>query len=490
MTILFPAKRGNHCKAMKTGEDIELKVDKFADNGKCLSRFDGFVIFMEGVIPNERIRAKIHKIKKRYAEAKLISIIEASPLRVEPRCMHFGTCGGCKWQHVVYESQLEAKRQTVSDAVVNIGGFEGIDVKDPIPSPSIYGYRTKMEFSFSDRDWLPEKEFVSGKVNSMFALGLHAPYQFSSVINIKECYLQKSPSSKIVNKIRETAINNGWEPWNCIQKQGYLKHLVIRIGERTEEVMVNLVTAGYNPDRMEILKQILQRHFPEITTFVNSIVPGNSQNASGSEVEIIYGSGSIYDRVGDYSFEIKPNAFFQPNTLQAEALYNLARVYAELKPSDILYDLYSGTGTIGIFLSSFATKIVGIDASKDAIEGAYRNASSNGVNNCIFVCGDVMKTLTKEFIQEHGKPDVIIVDPPRAGLHKKLVEFIAQLKPRQFVYISCNPMTQMRDIAMLKDIYSIEEVQPVDMFPQTYHIESIIKLRLRDDLGVECLQRE
>lgn len=476
---------------MKIGEEIELTVDKFADKGKCLSRFDGFVIFMEGVIPGERIRVKIHKVKKKYADAKLTSIIEASPLRVEPRCMHFGTCGGCKWQHVAYESQLEAKRQTVSDAIVNIGGFKGIDVKNTIPSPSIYGYRSKMEFSFSDRNWLPEKEFVSGKAsNSGLALGLHAPCQFSSVMDVKECYLQKSPSSGIVNKIRETAINNGWEPWNCIQKQGYLKHLVIRIGERTGEVMVNLVTAGYNPGRMKILKQILQRHFPEITTFVNSIMPGFSQNASGAEVEVIYGAGFIYDRIGNYSFEIKPNAFFQPNTLQAEALYNLARVYAELKPSDILYDLYCGTGTIAIFLSSLAKKIIGVDVATDAIESASRNAGSNGANNCIFVCGDLMKILTKEIVKEYGTPDVIIIDPPRPGLHRKLVEDIAHLKPRKLVYISCNPMTQMRDIAMLKDIYSIEEVQPVDMFPQTYHIESIIKLRLRGDLGDKCLQSE
>lgn len=476
---------------MKIGEEIELIVDKFADKGKCLSRFDGFVIFMEGVIPGERVRVKIYKVKKKYADAKLISIIEASPLRVKPRCMHFGTCGGCKWQHVVYESQLEAKRQTVFDAIVNIGGFKGIDVKDTIPSPNIYGYRTKMEFSFSDRNWLSEKEFVSGKVsNSGLALGLHAPCQFSSVIDVKECYLQKNPSSEIVNLIRETAVSNGWEPWNCIQKQGYLKHLVIRIGERTGEVMVNLVTAGYNSNRMKILKQILQRHFPEITTFVNSIVPGNSQNASGAEVEVIYGKGYIYDRIGDYSFEIKPNAFFQPNTLQAEALYNLARVYAGLKSSDILYDLYCGTGTIAIFLSSFAKKIIGVDLAKDAIESASRNAGSNGADNCFFVCGDLMKILTKEIVKEYGKPDVIIIDPPRPGLHRKLVEDIAHLKPRQLVYISCNPMTQMRDIAMLRDVYSIEEVQPVDMFPQTYHIESIIKLSLRGDLGDECLQSE
>jgi len=464
---------------MRIDEEIELIVDKFADKGKCLSRIDGFVIFMEGVIPGEKVKVRIHKIKKKYAEARLISIIETSPFRIEPRCIHFGYCGGCKWQHVSYECQLKTKRQSVSDALINIGGFKGIDIQDTIPSPDIYYYRTKMEFSFSDRSWLPKQEILNKSNNSNFALGLHAPSQFSSVLDIKECHLQKSPSSEILNKIRQIAIENNWEPWNCVKKQGYLKHLVIRVGMQTGELMVNLITTTYDHSCIKILKKELQSNFPEITTFVNSILPGNSQNAFDAEYKIIYGSGFIYDRIENYRFEIKPNAFFQSNTLQAEFLYNLAKKYAELKPSDILYDLYCGAGTISIFLSSLAKKVVGVDMSKDAIRSAYTNIAHNNVNNCIFVCGDAMKILTKEIVNNYGEPDVIVVDPPRPGIHRRLIEDILQLRPRCLVYISCNPMTQMRDIAMLGSSYSIEAIQPIDMFPQTYHVESIAKLILR-----------
>lgn len=464
---------------IKIGEVVELTVDKFADKGKCLSRVDGFVIFMEGVIPGESIKVRIHRIKKKYSDAKLISVMQESPFRVEPPCRYFGACGGCKWQHVLYECQLNAKRQSVFDAAFNVGGFQGINVNDTIGSSRIYGYRTKMEFSFGDRIWLTDKEIASGDISKAgFAVGLHAPCQFSSVIDIKRCYLQRNPSSEILNMVRETAIKHNWSPWNSFQKKGYLKHLVIRIGERTGEIMVNLVTESYKAERMKILGLLLQKHFPEITTFVNSIVPGSSQNASDAGVEVIYGSGLIHDRIGNYLFEIKPNAFFQPNTGQAEVMYNLARVYAELKPTDIVYDFYCGTGTISIMLSAYAKKIVGIEMVRETVDNAVRNAHNNGVNNCSFVSGDLTKIFTEDFVNQHGKPDVIILDPPRSGLHTKTIEHISQLKPVRIVYISCNPMTQMRDIAMLRDIYSIEKIQPVDMFPQTYHIESIAKLRL------------
>jgi 23S rRNA (uracil1939-C5)-methyltransferase len=472
----------------RIGEEIELLVDKFADRGKCLSRYDGFIVFIEGIIPGEIVRAKIHKIKKNYAEAKLLFIVKESPFRVTPPCRYFGFCGGCKWQHVLYERQLEAKRQSVLDAAHSIGGFHNSTVNNTIGSSAVYGYRTKMEFSFSDRTWLPYKEAQSHDLpKNTLAAGLHAPFQFSSVIDIKECHLQRSPSSEILNMIRETAITHDWKPWNCFKKIGYLKHLVVRIGERTGEIMVNLVTESYVPERMQALGDLLQQNFPEITTFVNTIVPGSSQNVSGAEVEVLYGQGAIYERIGNYFFEIKPNAFFQPNTSQAEVIYNLSRVYAELKPTDIVYDLYCGTGTISILLSPFARKVVGIEISREAVDNAFSNAKANNAGNCSFICGDLMKVFTEEFVSQHGKPDVIILDPPRPGLHKRTVEHIAQLKASRLVYVSCNPATQMRDIAMLKDFYNINEVQPVDMFPQTYHIESVVKMKLKEDI---CSQRE
>jgi len=466
---------------LQIGEEIELTVDKFADKGMCISRHGGFVIFIEGVIPGEHVKVKIRKIKKNYAEARVLSVIQRSPSRVKAPCRHFGTCGGCKWQHVLYECQLDAKRQSVCDAIRNTVEIQDLNVKDTIGSAFIYGYRTKMEFSFSNRIWVPDEEISSGESrNTGFALGLHAPSQFSSVIDIKKCHLQREPSSEILNTIREIAVEHGWSPWNCFQKKGYLKHLVIRIGEKTGEIMINLITESYKAERVKILKHFLQERFPEITTFVNSIVPGSSQNSSDSDVIVIFGPGIIHDRIGGYIFEIKPNAFFQPNTAQAEILYNLAIEYAGLKSSDIVYDLYCGTGTISIFLSSFVKKVVGIELSRDAVENAARNARINNIENCAFVSGDLMKIFTNAFVELYGKPDIIIVDPPRPGLHPKVVELIAQLKPRRLVYISCNPMSQMRDIAMLRNVYSIEEVQPVDMFPQTYHIESIIKLSLID----------
>lgn len=468
---------------LRIGEELELNIDKFADMGKCISRFNGYVIFVEGVIPGEIVRVRLQRIKKNYAEAKLLFVIKKSPFRVIPRCRYFGFCGGCKWQHVHYDCQLEAKRQSVFEAAQSIGGLQGLPVNKTIGSPVIYDYRTKMEFSFSDRIWLPEREATSANsVKYSFAAGLHAPFQFSSVVDIKECHLQRSPSYKILNIFRETAIAHDWAPWNCVKKSGYLKHLIIRIAERTGEIMVNLVTENYIPGRLKILSSILKANFPEITTFVNSIVPGSSQDASRAEVKVIYGSGVIYERIGSYLFEIKPNAFFQSNTSQAEVIYNLAKLYAELKPDDIVYDLYSGIGTIPIMLSPFTKKIIGIEISREAVDNAIRNAKANNINNCVFICGDLTKIFTEEFVYQHGKPDVIILDPPRPGLHKKTIEHIRRLRLSRLVYISCNPATQMRDISMLKDLYNILEVQPVDMFPQTQHVESVVKMKLREDI--------
>lgn len=473
---------------LKVGEELNLLIDKFADRGKCLTRLNGFVIFTEGVIPGEIVKVRIHRLKKNYADAKLLSIVQPSPYRVKPPCSYFGFCGGCKWQHVLYEHQLDAKRQSIIEAAFSIAGLHGLTVHNTVASPLIYGYRTKMEFSFSDRIWLPEKDFASLNLQQKsLAAGLHAPFQFSSVIDIRQCYLQQSPSSEILNLIRDAAISYGWSPWNCFKKTGYLKHLIIRIAQRRGEIMVNLVTESYIPERLQILRDLLLRSFPEITTFVNSVVPGSSQNISGADVKIIHGSGAIYEPIGNYLFEIKANSFFQPNTTQAEVIYNLARAYAELKTDDIVYDLYCGTGTISIMLSAFAKKIIGIELSHEAVDNAIRNAKTNRVNNCNFICGDLMKIFTEDFVYQHGKPDVIILDPPRPGVHRKTIELIKRLKPNRLVYISCNPATQMRDIAMLKDLYNIVEIQPVDMFPQTYHIESVVKMKLKDNI---CLQKE
>jgi len=463
---------------VKLGDEIELRVEKFADQGKCLSRLAGFVVFVEGTVPGERVRVLIRKKKKNYAEAKLLSVLEKSPVRVEPPCLYFGTCNGCKWQHVAYEYQLEAKRQSVQDALTHLGGFK-VTANPAIASPNVYGYRNKMEFSFSAHRWLTEKEIESGEaLDTTFALGFHARGQFSSVINIKECLLQRSPSSEILNAVREIARQKGWTAWDTRKKTGFLRHLVIRIAEQTAEIMVNLVTNSYSPERMALLAKVFQTRFPEVTTLVNTINTGVAQVATGEELRIIYGPGVIHDAIGNYRFAITPNTFFQPNTKQAERLYEIARDFAELKPGDLLYDLYCGAGTISIFVSSSVRKAVGVELAEEAVENAYANARANGVTNCTFVCGDVMRMFTPEFVNQYGRPDVMIVDPPRAGMHRKVVEHIAHLKPSRLVYVSCNPMTQMQDVALLRDLYTIEAVQPVDLFPQTHHIETVLKLTI------------
>lgn len=463
---------------VKIGQELELKVDKFAELGKSICLLDNFVIFVEGAIPGELVKVRIQKIKKKYAEGKVLSVLEKSPLRIEPRCIHFGVCGGCKWQHLPYEMQLQIKRQTVADAVSHIGGFKDVPIANTIPSPKIFNYRHKMEFSFSDRAWVfNEATFVGQSLDVPLALGLHAPSQFSSVVDIKECHLQRTPCSKIVNSIREICLQNGWKPWNFKQNKGYLKHLVIKTAENTTDTMVNLVTESYNSERLKIFSRLIQEQFPDVTTFVNSVLPENSQDLSKANVEVLYGKGIIHERIANYLFEIKPNAFFQPNVLQAESLYKLALEYAQPVGDEVVYDLYCGVGTFSLFFSPHVKKVIGIDVDKEAIESAYNNARSNNISNCEFYGGDVVRLLTQEFIEQHGKPDIIIVDPPRAGLHKKLVHFIKRLKPSVFVYVSCNPMTQMRDLALLKDCYRIEIVQPLDMFPQTYHVESIVKLK-------------
>jgi 23S rRNA (uracil1939-C5)-methyltransferase len=453
-------------------------LEKFADRGRSLARLNGLVIFVEGAVPGDRVRARIVKAKKSFADAQVLEILAPSDLRTAPRCFYFGTCGGCKWQHVEYTAQLEAKRQSVEDALVHHGGFREVRALQAIGSEKIYFYRNKMEFSFSAARWLTSEEIASGETyDTGFALGLHVPGNFEKVLDTKECHLQSELSVRMVNSFRDLAKSEGWMPYHIRKHEGFLRHLVIRTAAHTDEVMINLVTSSHEPERMEAVASIFQREFPQVTTFINTINSSLAQTAFGEEMHTVYGPGLIHDRIGPYTFEIAPNAFFQTNTRQAERLYEVTRTYAELKPDDLLYDLYCGAGTISIFVARDVKQVVGVELVEEAVVNARRNAEANGVTNCTFVSGDLMRLFTPEFVQQHGPPDVLIADPPRGGMHPKVVEQIARLRPERFIYVSCNPQTQARDLAMLKDLYTIEAVQPVDLFPHTYHIESVVKLR-------------
>lgn len=462
----------------KKGAVLDLAIEKFADRGKSLARHDGYVVFVAGAVPGDRVRARLVKRRKTFGEARLMEVLEASPLRTEPRCEYFWDCGGCKWQHVAYDAQLEAKRQSVEDALRHLGGFREVAVPAPLGAERTYFYRNKMEFSFAAHRWLTDWEIASGDdFDRDFALGLHVPGRFDKVLDLKACYLQSEWSVRLVNATRAFAKAQGWAPWDVHAHTGYLRHLVIRTPEHVPEKMVNLVTNGRDDERMAAYAAFLRAEFPEVTTLTNTINTGVAQTAFGEEIVTVFGPGVVHDRIGGHTFEIAPNAFFQTNTRQAERLYEVARDFAEFKPDDLVYDLYCGAGTISLFVAPHVREVVGVELVEEAVANARANAEKNGVGNCTFVAGDMLRLFTPAFVEAHGRPDVLIVDPPRAGLHPKVVEQIARLRPERFVYVSCNPQTQARDLALLGGGYRIEAVQPVDLFPHTHHIENVIGLR-------------
>ena len=465
---------------MKKGSIVTLDIEKFADKGKSLTRMDGYVVFVAGAVPGDRVKARVFRKRKKFAEAAIVELIEASPLRTDPVCRYFGTCGGCKWQHVKYDAQLDAMRQSVKEAFEHSGGFENVTVHPTLKANDIYHYRNKMEFSFSAGRWLTPEEIASDeKFDTSFALGLHVPGNYAKVLDLQECHLQSELSTRIVNAVRDLAKENEWAAWDTRNHSGYLRHLVIRQAAHTEELMVNLVTSHRNEGRIAVFKEFLQTSFPEVTTLVNTINSGVAQTAFGEEMHVDFGSGVIHDRIGDNTFEIASNAFFQTNTKQAETLYKVAADYAAFTPDDLVYDLYCGAGTISLYIAPHVKRVVGVELVEEAVVNARSNAEKNNIDNVSFETGDMMKLFNADFIKKNGRPDVLIVDPPRAGLHPKVVRQIGELAVERFIYVSCNPISQARDLSYLTDVYEVEEVQPVDLFPHTHHIESVAKLRLK-----------
>lgn len=464
----------------KYGTELTVDIDKFADRGKSIARVDGYVVFVPGGVPGDRLKVRVVKAKKKFAEAVPVEVLKPSADRTNPECPYFGTCGGCKWQHVKYEAQLAAKQASVKEAFEHHAGFTDVNVKPTIGSDRIYGYRNKMEFSFSAERWLTTEEIATGEVfDTSFALGLHAPGSFNKVLDINECHLHPTIGTRLLNGVRSFVLEKGWLPWHIRKHSGYLRHLVLRFAAATDDLMVNLVTSGFDAERMQDFASFLQAEFPEVTTLVNTINTSVAQTAFGEEIKTIFGNGLIEDGIGDQRFQIAANAFFQTNTHQAATLYQIAADYADLKPDDLVYDLYSGAGTISLFIADQVSHVVGIELVEEAVENARQNASANQIDNVSFVVGDMMRIFKEDLIEEHGTPDVLIVDPPRAGMHPKVVKQIGRLRPERFVYVSCNPLTQARDLEMLREAYSIEAVQPVDLFPHTHHVENVVKLRAR-----------
>jgi 23S rRNA (uracil1939-C5)-methyltransferase len=470
---------------IKKDDIIEVTIESTGFEGKSVARIDGLVVFVEGAIAGDTVKAKVYKTKKKYAEAKMTEIVTPSPQRTAARCKYFGVCGGCKWQHVNYAMQLQYKQQHVTDALERIGGFKGLNILPIIGSDEQFYYRNKLEFSFSEKPWWTEKDMAEIRekegIANNFAVGFHVPQRWDKVLDIDECFLQSEVSTGILNTVREFALENNIPAFAPEAETGYFRNLVIREGKNTGDVMVNLVTFEDSPEVMEKLTILLTKKFPEITTVINNVTKRKSQVALGEYEKIYYGDGLIHDKLGKFLFQISANSFFQTNTTAAERLYTIAKEYTALKPTDVVYDLYCGTGSIGIFISDSVQQVIGIELVESSIQNARKNAELNNVTNCEFIAGDMKDLLTRdvEWRSKYAQPDVIIVDPPRSGMHPKAVEELGKMKVPTIVYVSCNPATLARDLQLLaKDGYTVEAVQPVDMFPHTYHIECVAKLRL------------
>lgn len=466
---------------MKRGDEMTVTLERFAFEGKSVARPDGLVVFVSGAVPGDTVKVRLTKIKKNFCEASAFEVVVPSPLRTEPRCRYFGVCGGCKWQNVRYDAQLDFKRQHVIDALERIGGFRGIEVRPTIGSVDAYFYRNKMEFSFGEQ-WLSREQMENRRqdapVRDPFALGLHPTERFDRVLDIEECWLQSELSSRIVNQVRRFAADQGLSTYSTHTHAGFLRNLVIRQSERTGELMVNLVTRDDRPDVMKALVNLLITEFPQITTICNNITERKSQVAVGEREKVYYGSGFITERIGVRTYQISANSFFQTNTLQAERLYETARTMAQLKASDVVYDFYSGIGTIALHIADDVRTVVCVESVAAAVDDAGRNAAMNHVGNCVFVLGDLKEVLTEQklMLSTYGEPDVLIVDPPRAGMHDDVVRGVMKLGPKRIVYVSCNPATQARDLKILAEQYRIGCAQPVDMFPHTFHIENVVAL--------------
>jgi 23S rRNA (uracil1939-C5)-methyltransferase len=468
---------------LQRGDSIEVTIETTGLEGKSIARHEGMVVFVEGAVPGDRVAARVLRTKKKHAEALVERVLTPSPRRAIPRCAHFGVCGGCSWQHAEYSLQCEEKERHVRESLEHLGGFQGVTVLPIVAVEDPFFYRNKLEFSFGDKRWLSGEEMSLGVDNTMpLALGFHAPQHYDKIVPIDQCYLQSPLSNTILAFVRDYALLHGLTPYSPDSQTGYLRNLVIREGKNAGDTMVNLVTLDDRPDVMEQFTVDLLARVPAVTTVINNVNTRKSNVAVGDFEKVYYGDGTIRDRIGNKTFHISANSFFQTNTRQAERLYAIAQEFAALTPTDLVYDLYCGTGTISIYISDHVRKVIGIDIVESSIANAVKNAQLNGSTNCEFIAGDLKDLLTKEreWMKENYPPDALIIDPPRSGMHPKAVEELGRMKIGRVVYVSCNPATLARDLKMLTPFgYEIEMVQPVDMFPHTNHVESVAKLRLR-----------
>jgi 23S rRNA (uracil1939-C5)-methyltransferase len=476
---------------MKKGDILSsIQVESMAAEGKCLSRLeDGRVLFIEGAAPGDMVDVQVHRIKSNFVEGKAVAILSLSASRTTPFCTHFGLCGGCKWQHLQYEKQLEYKQHQVVDNLQRIGGLSITGIKSILASAQTTHYRNKLDFTFSAQRWLSSSELAAHKAQSSEpiplepALGYHLPTFYDKVFDVSECHLQPHPSNALRLLVKNVAIENDITFFDLRKQIGYLRTLTIRTAS-TGEVMVILQVTYDQPEWLEKILRAIADSFPEVTSL--QYVINGKRNDTFHDLDIVCWKGNPYitevmpapDEKSTLQFRVGPKSFYQTNSKQAFELYKAAWRMANLQGTELVYDLYTGTGTIASFVSAYAKKVIGVEYVKAAIEDAKVNAALNGITNVDFFAGDMKDMLTAEFFKEHGRPDVILTDPPRAGMHEDVCNMLLQIESPKIVYVSCNPATQARDLKILAAKYTIVDVQPVDMFPHTMHVENVVSLRL------------
>ncbi|OQX74766.1 MAG: 23S rRNA (uracil(1939)-C(5))-methyltransferase RlmD, partial [Bacteroidetes bacterium 4484_249] len=447
----------------------KVEIIDAGSEGKAVGKVDERVVFVPFVVPGDIVDVKTYKKRKSYFEGKAIHFHKYSEKRIEPRCEHFGVCGGCKWQNMNYDDQLFYKQKQVENALKRIGKFEMPEILTIIPSKNVFFYRNKLEFTFSNKRWLTDfSREINFEDRNMNGLGFHIPGMFDRVLDIDNCYLQEEPSNSIRLAVKKYADENNLDYYDVRKWSGFLRNLLVR-NTSTGELMVILVVNYDDPEKIFGLMDHIYEKFPEITSLNYVVNTKKNDTISDLEIKLFKGQPHITERMEKLKFKIGPVSFYQTNSLQAYELYKVAREFAGFKGDELVYDLYTGTGTIANFIASQVSKVVGIEYVPSAVEDANENSKINNITNTMFFAGDIAKILNNEFVKENGKPDVVISDPPRAGMHEKVLKQILEIAPEKIVYVSCNPATQARDVTILSEKYTVEKIQPVDMFPQTHH---------------------
>jgi len=456
-----------------------LEIVDIADGGKAVGKSDEMVVFVQGLVPGDIANVQIRRKRKNYMEGTAIDLVKQSESRVKPFCDHFGVCGGCKWQNLSYEKQLYFKQKLVENNLQRIGQIEMPDIRPILGSEKQKFYRNKLEYTFTNTRWLSDEEIKSDlEIDDRRTLGFHIPGRFDRILHIDTCYLQDDLTNKIRNTVREFTLTENYSYYDQRQYVGFMRNLIVRNTEYGEWMVIAVFQENNKTLINKLLKQIRSK-FSEITSLMYVINNKVNDTIHDLNVHLYSGRDFIYEQLGDLKFKIGPKSFFQTNTNQALELYKIAQEFADLKGSEIIYDLYTGTGTIANFLAQQCKKIIGLEYVDEAIKDAEVNAEINNIKNASFFTGDIKDLLSESFTKDQGLPDVIITDPPRAGMHPDVVQSILDIQAHRIVYISCNPSTQARDINILSEKYKLTAIQPVDMFPHTHHVENVVRLDLK-----------